>query len=128
MSRAGKTRHIYPAQRPIKLPLLRCSPLRAKLLQVAMDDLVITPFRDIVAQGRSAVENAGDDKSMVKAAQSLIEEGERALNKIDPLCRRYLDEYGFKFVEALKENGKAPLNLLPRLIIKSIWSAIPNRL
>ncbi|KAF5017973.1 hypothetical protein F66182_10067 [Fusarium sp. NRRL 66182] len=67
-------------------------------------DLVITPFRDIVDKGRTAVENAGQDKAMLKASQSLVKEGERALKRLEPLCRKHLDEYGPNFVDALKEN------------------------
>jgi hypothetical protein len=73
-------------------------------------DLVIGPFRDIVDKGREAIENAGDDKTMLKASQSLTKEGERALKKIEPLCRKHLDEYGSNFLDALKENGKLPLH------------------
>ncbi|KAL6923701.1 hypothetical protein FSST1_000975 [Fusarium sambucinum] len=69
-------------------------------------DLVIGPFRDIVDKGREAIENAGDDKTMLKASQSLTKEGDRALKKIEPLCRKHLDEYGSNFLDALKENGK----------------------
>lgn len=73
-------------------------------------DLVIAPFRDIVEKGREALENAGDDKAMLKASQSLIKEGERALKKIEPLCRKHLDEYGSNFLDALKESGKLPFH------------------
>ncbi|CAG7560199.1 unnamed protein product [Fusarium equiseti] len=69
-------------------------------------DLVIAPFRDIVEKGRDALENAGDDKAMLKASQSLIKEGERALKKIEPLCRKHLDEYGSNFLDALKESDE----------------------
>ncbi|KAH7017360.1 hypothetical protein EDB80DRAFT_282552 [Ilyonectria destructans] len=69
-----------------------------------VNDLVVTPFRDMVEKGRAAVENAGDDKPMLKAAQALVKEGERALKRIEPLCRKHLDEYGSNFVDALKEN------------------------
>ncbi|KAF5659255.1 hypothetical protein FHETE_9499 [Fusarium heterosporum] len=69
-------------------------------------DLVISPFRDIVDKGRKAIENAGDDKPMLKASQSLVKEGERALKKIEPLCRKHLDEYGSNFLDALKENDE----------------------
>ncbi|CAF3520904.1 unnamed protein product [Fusarium graminearum] len=69
-------------------------------------DLVIGPFRDIVEKGREAIENAGDDKTMLKASQSLTKEGERALKRIEPLCRKHLDEYGSNFLDALKENGR----------------------
>lgn len=74
-------------------------------------DLVIAPFRDIVEKGREALENAGEDKAMLKASQSLIKEGERALKKIEPLCRKHLDEYGSNFLDALKESGKLLFHL-----------------
>ncbi|KAH6895620.1 hypothetical protein B0T10DRAFT_455866 [Thelonectria olida] len=74
-----------------------------------MDDvveLVVTPFQDIVEKGRTAVENAGDDQPMLKAARALVKEGERALKKIEPLCRKNLDDYGSNFLDALKENDE----------------------
>ena len=71
-----------------------------------IQDLVVTPFRDIVEKGKTAVETAGDDKPMLKAAQSLVKEGERALKRIEPLCRKHLEEYGSNFLDALKENGE----------------------
>ncbi|KAK3944901.1 hypothetical protein QBC46DRAFT_437685 [Diplogelasinospora grovesii] len=69
-------------------------------------DLVLGPFRDVVAKGKTAVENAKEAgaQPMQKAAQSLVSNGERALKKIEPLCKRQLDEYGPNFVDALKEN------------------------
>ncbi|KAF4963662.1 hypothetical protein FZEAL_10924, partial [Fusarium zealandicum] len=67
-------------------------------------DLVVTPFRDIVDKGRTAVANADHDERMLKAAQNLVKEGERALKKIEPLCRKHLDEYGSNFLDALKDN------------------------
>lgn len=71
-----------------------------------MADLVITPFRDIVDKGKTAVINAGNPQPMLKAAQSLLKEGERALRRIEPLCKKHLDEYGPSFLAALKENDK----------------------
>lgn len=73
-----------------------------------INELVVNPFRDIVDKGRAAVENAVDTQPMLKAAQSLVKEGERALKRIEPLCRKHLDEYGSNFLDALKENGKPP--------------------
>ncbi|PNY28775.1 Uncharacterized protein TCAP_01320, partial [Tolypocladium capitatum] len=67
-------------------------------------ELVIAPFLDIVEKGRTAVDNAGDSQHMLKAAQALVKEGERALKRIEPLCKKHLDEYGSGFVDALKEN------------------------
>lgn len=77
----------------------------------AIGDLVLAPFRDIVSQGKAAVENAvhGEDDGMLKAAQSLVKEGERALKRIEPLCRRKLEEYGPLFVNALKDDGNRDL-------------------
>ncbi|POR31906.1 Uncharacterized protein TPAR_07881 [Tolypocladium paradoxum] len=67
-------------------------------------DLVIAPFRDIVEKGKTAADNAGDSQPMLKAAQALVKEGERALKRIEPLCEKRLDEYGSNFADALKEN------------------------
>ena len=76
-------------------------------------DLVLTPFRDIVDKGKLAVVNAGDEPSMLKAAQGLVKEGERGLKRIEPICKKLLDEYGANFVNALKDNGKClPVTLL----------------
>lgn len=76
-----------------------------------MDDdvqhLVLAPFYDVAAKGKVAVGNAkaAGSPSMLKAAQSLLNNGERALKKIEPVCRRQLEECGVNFVDALKENG-----------------------
>ncbi|KAL7950182.1 hypothetical protein V8C42DRAFT_309700 [Trichoderma barbatum] len=67
-------------------------------------DLILTPFRDIVDKGRTAVQNAGDTQPMLKASQALLKEGERALKKIEPLCKKHFDDYGPAFIEAVKDN------------------------
>lgn len=71
-------------------------------------NLVLSPFRDIVSKGNKAVENGteADSQAMVKAARSLVSNAERALNKIEPVCKRQLDEYQSSFIDALKENGE----------------------
>jgi hypothetical protein len=76
-------------------------------MEEAVGDLVLTPFRDIVTQANVAISNAkdGGDEQMLKAAQSLIKEGERALKRIEPLCRKHFDESGSHFVNAIKDNG-----------------------
>lgn len=68
-------------------------------------DLVLTPFREIVEKGSLALENAGETQPMAKAAQGLVREGERALKKIEPICKKLLDDYGTNFINALKDNG-----------------------
>lgn len=76
-----------------------------------VEHLVIAPFREIVEKANVAVENAkaaGEDVSapMLKAAQSLAKEGDRALKKIEPLCNKAHEEYGCSFVDAIKEHGR----------------------
>ncbi|KAK7748448.1 hypothetical protein SLS62_008604 [Diatrype stigma] len=73
--------------------------------------LVIAPFREIVEKGSAALQNAQDveeDKAadMVKAAQSLLKEGERALKRIEPLCSKNYSEYGVNFIDAVKEHDE----------------------
>lgn len=89
-------------------------------------DFVLTPFREIVEKGQTAVENAGDTQPMLKASQSLVKEGERALKKIEPLCKKHLEEYGSNFLEAIKENGKLSLSshaeAAPRLNLCNIMT------
>jgi len=70
-----------------------------------VDDLIVGPFKEIADKARQAVDNAGDDNpEMVKAAKSLLKEGERGLKRIEPLCKKYLEDYGSSFTTALKEN------------------------
>ncbi|CAJ2512329.1 Uu.00g053440.m01.CDS01 [Anthostomella pinea] len=76
-----------------------------------VERLAIAPFREIVDKGRTAVENAqgtSEDVSapMLKAAQNLVKEGERALRRIEPLCTKSYDEYGATFIDAIKENDE----------------------
>lgn len=77
-----------------------------------VDDLVLVPFRDIVDHGEAAINSAEDhgNGEMLRAAQLLVKEGERALKKIEPVCRKGYDEYGSSFVDALLENGISRLS------------------
>lgn len=80
--------------------------------------LVLVPYRDIVEKAKLAIENAEEADpplpEMRKAAQRLCKEGERALKRIQPLCKKHLEEYGQNFVNALKENGTTPRPLFLR--------------
>ncbi|KAK0619816.1 hypothetical protein B0T14DRAFT_496471 [Immersiella caudata] len=73
-----------------------------------VQNLVLSSFQDVIAKGRTALENAtaANEIPMQKAAQGLVSNGERALKKIQPLCKRQVDEYGGSFVDALKENDE----------------------
>ena len=71
-----------------------------------IDDFVLSPFREIVAVGKTTVENATDSDRMAKTGQNLVKEGERALKRLEPLCAKNLNDYGNEFMSTLKENGK----------------------
>ncbi|KAI0386043.1 hypothetical protein F5Y04DRAFT_268710 [Hypomontagnella monticulosa] len=76
-----------------------------------VERLAIAPFREIVEKGNVAIENApnADEETsplMLKAAQNLVREGERALKRIEPLCTKNFEEYGVNFVDAIKENDE----------------------
>lgn len=79
-----------------------------------VERLVLANFREIVEKGKTAIENvesAGDQAPapMLKAAQNLVREGEKALKKIEPVSTNYYEEYGSNFIDAVKENGAALL-------------------
>lgn len=89
-------------------------PARAAFPPPRMEDdvhiLVLAPFLDIVEKGKIAMRNSKDaepplSEDMCKTAQKLVQEGERAVKRIEPLCKKHLEEYGANFVNALKENG-----------------------
>ncbi|KAI1079199.1 hypothetical protein F5B20DRAFT_545378 [Whalleya microplaca] len=76
-----------------------------------VERLAIAPFREIIEKGTVAIENAsnaGEEISplMLKVAQNLVKEGERALKRIEPLCTRNYDEFGSNFIDAIKENDE----------------------
>lgn len=86
-----------------------------------VERLAIAPFREIVEKGNTAIENAqnADEETsplMLKAAQNLVREGERAMKRIEPLCNKNFDEYSVNFVDAIKENGKATPQSFPRIL------------
>ncbi|KAF2969533.1 hypothetical protein GQX73_g4060 [Xylaria multiplex] len=74
-----------------------------------VERLVLAQFREIVEKGKTAIENvesAGDQAPapMLKAAQNLVKEGEKALKKIEPVSTANYEEYGNNFIDAIKEN------------------------
>ncbi|TGJ84481.1 hypothetical protein E0Z10_g4267 [Xylaria hypoxylon] len=74
-----------------------------------VERLVLAQFREIIEKGKTAIENvesAGDQAPapMLKAAQNLVKEGERALKKIEPVSTANYEEYGSNFIDAIKEN------------------------
>ncbi|KAI1324159.1 hypothetical protein F5Y16DRAFT_381711 [Xylariaceae sp. FL0255] len=76
-----------------------------------IDRLILAPFREIVEKGKIAIENVevvGDSAppAMLKAAQNLVKEGEKALKKIEPISTANYEEYGSNFVDAIKEHDE----------------------
>ncbi|KAK8079780.1 hypothetical protein PG997_007598 [Apiospora hydei] len=76
-----------------------------------VERLILGPFKEIVEKANVAIANAeGADEhvaaSMLKAAQSLAKEGERALKRIEPLCTKNHEQYGTNFVDAVKEHER----------------------
>ncbi|KAM7216006.1 hypothetical protein V8F06_008584 [Rhypophila decipiens] len=69
-------------------------------------NLVLGPFRDVFSKGNQALENAvkSECDPMAKAAQGLVNNAERALKKMEPVCQKQFNEYQSVFIDALKEN------------------------
>ncbi|OAR01095.1 hypothetical protein LLEC1_05449 [Akanthomyces lecanii] len=87
-----------------------------------MDDevnvLTLKPFRDVVEEASTALENAGENEVMRKAAKKLLREGEKAVKLIEPQCAKRHAEYGDNFLNALRQNEeiKGPRASLGRLV------------
>lgn len=86
-------------------------------MTVDIDILLLGPFRDVVARAKEAVTNANDAddhavdpelcKLMLKASQTVLKEGERALKRIKPLWDGQVEKYGDAFVQSLGQNGRS---------------------
>lgn len=71
-------------------------------------EFLLEPFRDIVSKAKDAAENAGDEQpSMRKAAETLCKEGQRALNRLGPLCNKFASQHGVTFTRAIRSNGNS---------------------
>lgn len=79
-----------------------------------IDFLLLNPFVEIVEKAQVALDaaQAAQNADMLKAAQALLKEGERARKAIEPIAKRQLALYGESFVTALKDHGKFLLSLL----------------
>jgi hypothetical protein len=81
-------------------------------MAVDAEELLIRPFRDVVALGAVAVTNAETHAShehagrMSKAAQAVVREGERALTKVQLVWNDQVARYGNSFRETIVEQGK----------------------
>lgn len=83
-------------------------------MAVEVEELILQPFRDVVERAKEAVENAetGEQdepevaKLMFRSARALMKEGERALQRLQPLWDGRVAEYGRAFTEVMRNNGK----------------------
>ncbi|KAK8127774.1 hypothetical protein PG984_008882 [Apiospora sp. TS-2023a] len=83
-------------------------------MPVDAECFVIHPFQELVKIAKEAAANAeagqSDDpersRRMLKSAQGLVKEGERALQKIQPLWDAQVDMHGDAFKSGIRDNGK----------------------
>ncbi|KAK7958489.1 hypothetical protein PG988_013337 [Apiospora saccharicola] len=83
-------------------------------MPVDAECFVIHPFQELVKIAKEAAANAeagqSDDpersKRMLKSARGLVKEGERALQKIQPLWVAQVDRHGDAFKNGIRDNGK----------------------
>lgn len=84
-------------------------------MAVDVEELIITPFREVVERGKEAVANAeeaqNDDpeqaKQMMKSAMAITKEGERALKRLQPLWDSQVEKHGDTFKDIIADNGKS---------------------
>lgn len=83
-------------------------------MAVDVEELIISPFREVVERGKEAVTNAEEAqdeypdqaKQMMKSAQIVSKEGERALKRLQPLWDSQVEKHGDVFKEMIGDNGK----------------------
>jgi len=81
-------------------------------MAVDAEGLVIRPFNEVVQQGQNAISNAqstlDDDElseQMTKAGRALVREGERSLQRLQPMWNRNVGTFGSAFKDAVLANG-----------------------
>ncbi|KAK8042470.1 hypothetical protein PG994_012953 [Apiospora phragmitis] len=81
-------------------------------MSIDVECFVIHPFQELVKIAKEAAANAeagqSDDpersKRMLKSARGLVKEGERALQKIQPLWDAQVDKHGNAFKRGIADN------------------------
>ncbi|KAK3903624.1 hypothetical protein C8A05DRAFT_43188 [Staphylotrichum tortipilum] len=79
-------------------------------MAVDAEDLLIRPFRDVVAVGNTALTNASASSSshadiMSRAAQALVREGERALTKVQLIWQDRITKHGSGFSDMMVQQA-----------------------
>ncbi|KAG7117019.1 hypothetical protein HYQ44_006646 [Verticillium longisporum] len=81
-------------------------------MAVDVEELIITPFKEVVERGQDAVTNAqaaeDDDPQMAtqmaRAARALVKEGDRALKRLQPIWDAHVDKFGDAFKDAIRDS------------------------
>ncbi|TDZ20222.1 hypothetical protein Cob_v006916 [Colletotrichum orbiculare MAFF 240422] len=81
-------------------------------MAIDVDELILAPFREVVDSGRAAsasTEAAQDEdaelaRQMIKSAQVVSKEGERALGRIRPLWDSQVEKHGDAFKDTIADH------------------------
>ncbi|KAF7540488.1 hypothetical protein G7054_g1299 [Neopestalotiopsis clavispora] len=79
-------------------------------MAVEVEDLLVQPFRELIKRGNEAItngeatrlENPELSQVMLRSARAVVREGERALQKVQPLLLDHLERHGDAFRDAFK--------------------------
>lgn len=80
-------------------------------MAVEVEELIIQPFQELINRGNEAITNAEAarlvnpelSEVMLKSARALVREGDRALQRVQPLLLGHAEKYGDAFRDAVKE-------------------------
>ncbi|KAJ0269631.1 hypothetical protein COL940_012293 [Colletotrichum noveboracense] len=83
-------------------------------MAVDAEELIIAPFQEVVDRSKEAIEHAEKAQSgnselavqMMKSAQMVFREGERALKRVQPLWDSQVDKHGDSFKDAVGDNDE----------------------
>ncbi|KAK9418422.1 putative SH3 domain-containing protein [Seiridium unicorne] len=81
------------------------------MMAVEVEDLLVQPFRELINRGNEAITNAEAARpgnlelaqAMLKSARAVVREGDRALQRVEPLILGHLERHGDAFRDAIRE-------------------------
>jgi hypothetical protein len=88
-------------------------------MAVDPEELLLRPLRDVVALGTTAVANASTSHAdpMLRAAQALVREGERALKKVQLVWNEQVEKHGDAFKQVMVQQCTSNRNQIVRVPI-----------
>ncbi|KAJ3543697.1 hypothetical protein NM208_g3439 [Fusarium decemcellulare] len=69
-----------------------------------IEDLIITPFSEMIENGHIAIHNAGTAQPMLRIAEALVREADRAMRRIQRLAQKRILRHGLDFVHAVQDS------------------------